>query len=824
MNKKIVALSILSALLVSSAVYAQNYTGYSGKGLTILAPKIIGFVDEDDSLATMVQSEFVSNFTSYSTMSVLNFEELGELYHKLLSSGYYDDNAEALQDLAHLIPTEYMMSGSITQRSTGYVLQMSITNTRTGDKTTAASYSGICTIEELDNLLGIRRASLDLLQKMGIPLDDKARRELNQAADQKAIAMAKMWAGLIALQRSGATEIEVLDYLFRMSVYDDSLLEIFKWIDDATNRLKSMVKPLEPMAPTDNIRDQALREIAIYRIEQENKRIDEENKQIWIKTLTDCEQYFVDFFKKTEAFYELVYSSDIKRIGEIDPVRETLTLGFDATTYTSLDTPAFKAARQTVQAVLAGLNGTGRKEAWGLANWPRSTVTASPFTNQKRAIKVVVELLNEHKQIIGSTDISLTVGWDCEVPPGELPQIWPITPQAITVRFDNLSINNIPDKIFIHFARINGVDVETENDLLKRTPRSSYHDASGGGYGWEGFNKEGRDREGYGRDGFNSAGYDRGGYGRDGYDRYGYGRDGFNIAGYGRDGFNRRGYDRESYDRDGYGRDGFNKEKYHRNGTLYDNAGYDWTGFDREGYDREGYGSDGFNKEGYNTGGYGRDGFNKEGYDREGYNRSGWKYVTYSYPIWFGIGAYFDTHYIDIFDQSSELAFEPPPPPENYPDKWLHGGKFGMDFGISWFTIGAYLATASYKADYINKSNASDYGTVSGFGVGGDFSVGASISNIMFGDGPPPIGGTLRAGITLLYFPDNPLNVPAVIPYFQLSCILSALSGGLKLELPVINGIVSPRFGLVFGGAWAWLAKTNINIRGKYYKGSGGWQ
>jgi hypothetical protein len=92
----------------------------------------------------MVQSELVSNFTSYSTMSVLNFGELGELYNKLLGSGYYDDDAEALQDLGHLIPTEYVMSGSITKRSTSYVLQMSITNI--GNKTAAASSSVICTI------------------------------------------------------------------------------------------------------------------------------------------------------------------------------------------------------------------------------------------------------------------------------------------------------------------------------------------------------------------------------------------------------------------------------------------------------------------------------------------------------------------------------------------------------------------------------------------------------------------------------------------------------------------------------------------------------
>jgi hypothetical protein len=155
---------------------------------------------------------------------------------------------------------------------------------------------------------------------------------------------------------------------------------------------------------------------------------------------------------------------------------------------------------------------------------------------------------------------------------------------------------------------------------------------------------------------------------------------------------------------------------------------------------------------------------------------------------WFDIGGYFDMHFLE---------------------ERLYGGKFGMDLGMSHFTIGAYLAMAGYKASYISKSDPSDSGTVGGFGFGGDFSVGysgyvgAEDAGNYSNPGWIPVRGTISMGITLLYFIENPLNVPSIFPYLRLSGRGGPFVVGLKLELPVINEKFSPRFGLAlgFGGA-----------------------
>jgi TolB-like protein len=191
--------------------------------------------------------------------------------------------------------------------------------------------------------------------------------------------------------------------------------------------------------------------------------------------------------------------------------------------------------------------------------------------------------------------------------------------------------------------------------------------------------------------------------------------------------------------------------------------------------------------------------------------------------LWFDVGAYFDVHFVNVFDQSSELE------PDYYltstrsdgtvgtvidsagkkhdyaSERWLYGGKLGMDLGISHFVIGVYFAIAGYEAHYIRNGDTSDNGTVSGFGYGGDFSIGYSIYSIQ------EIGilgrGTISTGITLLHFTENPLNVPAMFPYLRLSGRGGPFVLGLKLELPVINEKVAPRFGLDVGVGWAWANK-----------------
>ncbi|MCL2184005.1 MAG: hypothetical protein FWB85_11115, partial [Chitinispirillia bacterium] len=157
----------------------RKWTGNGGKGmsLTILAPQSKGLAANQSHLPALVQGEFVSNFSGFSAISILDWERRDAVLVQLLSGSYSDDvSAKAAQEIGNAIPTTHFMQGNITKTATGYNLQVNIT--KTADKTTAASYSGTFTFAELDNLTGIRKTSLDLLQKMGVTLKEKAQQEL----------------------------------------------------------------------------------------------------------------------------------------------------------------------------------------------------------------------------------------------------------------------------------------------------------------------------------------------------------------------------------------------------------------------------------------------------------------------------------------------------------------------------------------------------------------------------------------------------------------------------------------------------------------------
>ncbi|ULQ58656.1 hypothetical protein K7I13_08785 [Brucepastera parasyntrophica] len=259
------------------------FTGDGGRGssIAILAPKATGLPENQDYIPALVQGEFVSNFSGFSAISVLDRQRLDDQYTELLS-GYYSEDAREGWDLGHLAPTDYIMGGNITRTGTGYALQVSIT--KSADKMTAASYSGTFTFAELDNLSGVRRASLDLLQKLGVTPTDQARIELTGAAPENhASAQIATARGITA-----RTEVAALSYFIQAATLDSSLTE-------AANR--SLV--ISANISSGNVGMDTRNDIA-WRRE-------------WLARLTETEDFFRSMIIDADPPYSLFYSSGIER-------------------------------------------------------------------------------------------------------------------------------------------------------------------------------------------------------------------------------------------------------------------------------------------------------------------------------------------------------------------------------------------------------------------------------------------------------------------------------------------------------------------------------
>ena len=419
------------------------WTGDGGRGrsIAILAPRASGLDENQTHLPLLVQGEFVSNFSTFSAISVLDRQRLDEQYAELFS-GYYDDDSVELDDLGRLPPTDYLLGGNIIKTATGFSLQMSIT--RNADKMTVASYSGTSTFTELDDLSAIRLASLELLTRMGITPTTHTRTELASAAATNHVNAQTALARGIAAQRQG-TEIAALSYFFQAAALDTSLQE-------AVSRSSIMAANIS----SGNIGVDARNDITWRRD--------------WVARLTETEQFFDAFLTTERLPYTLSYSTEIQR-GAINYRDETIALSIETYLHphSSWTLPVLDALR----AVYDGLTQTGRKTDWGLAQWPHQRVSSqNVFGRQESNFSIVAELVNSRNQVIGRQTIQAGGWWEFQLRDGQnriiRPTVRVTNGVGRTVNF-TVKVDDITDSLTIQIASVNGIAAETaaRNGLLQ---------------------------------------------------------------------------------------------------------------------------------------------------------------------------------------------------------------------------------------------------------------------------------------------------------------------------------------------------------------------
>jgi hypothetical protein len=252
-----------------------------------------------------------------------------------------------------------MLIGDITKTSTGYVLHLTVNSN--SDKTTTAAYSGTVSIAELENLIGIRRASLELLQKMGITLTAQAQGELTKAATENRINAQTALAQGITAQRSG-TVVEALTYYYQAASFDSSLLE-------AASRSSLISSAIT----SGNI--------------GENVRNDIQRYNEWKKILDEADAFF-----KEHLPIDIVYNPILTQ-GKIDYNNQTVDLSF------GLRLAPNDASFRVLSDLCKGLIETGKMKDWGFDRWP----IEYPHALYIRTVGVSASLKNSDGRTIASS-------------------------------------------------------------------------------------------------------------------------------------------------------------------------------------------------------------------------------------------------------------------------------------------------------------------------------------------------------------------------------------------------------------------------------------
>ncbi|MDR2159316.1 MAG: leucine-rich repeat domain-containing protein [Treponema sp.] len=386
------------------------FDGDGGRGisLAILAPQGKGLAADQDYLPALVQGEFVSSFSGYSAISVLDRVNLDKVIGETLS-GYYEDDAEGVIRLGHMTNTDYVMTGNLTKTSSGYSLQMQIA--ATADGITKASWSGTCTVAELDNSTGVRRAAADLLRKMGVQLTALAEKELAGAAAGEAVSAQTALAKGITAQRGG-TVVEALSYYYEAARFDPSLAE-------AANRSSVLSADIQGGNIGENVRNDIQRRAA------------------WVKVLEEAAAFFRD-----HPPFEILYDPELTQ-GSVDYDKGTVELSFTAKI---IGTTGFRIIRDLDEGLALAKRKAGG--SWGIS-------VDSIYRAIPKEYEITAVLINEEGETIGRTRGGFSL-WDGVR--------YSFTGRDALVVFSGVDANKLIGNLTVSITGVNGTDAKTAGE------------------------------------------------------------------------------------------------------------------------------------------------------------------------------------------------------------------------------------------------------------------------------------------------------------------------------------------------------------------------
>jgi len=415
----------ISALGAIGGVDAASGPLYSGNGgqdiwLAVLAPESYG--DVPAYLPLYVQGLLNTNFKRFSAINLVDRQNLDTIIAEqdIAASGRYSD--EDYISIGNLTNARYFLVGTI-QKISGdrYSLQFSISDSTTGIRNAAFMRDGTLSQLEGTGTL-INEATAELLEQMGVALTETGKRILLTGNSSAVKAEAGLARGITA--QTGGSDVEALFNYTQSIVFDPSQIETLSRLNLVSS----------------SISEGTISERIVNDIQARDQ---------WIEV-----------FKETTRFYnehppfEIIFDPNLVQIGETDFVRRTADLGMRI----ALD-PS-KAGFDTLNALLEGLESTGRRGAWGFSGWPLLDI--SPRTagttvfDGKRTFtyRVDVELLNQADKTLGKRTITFTTkpiefssGSARILPPDEIMEM---------MYFSNIKAEDLTPILTIVIVAVNG--------------------------------------------------------------------------------------------------------------------------------------------------------------------------------------------------------------------------------------------------------------------------------------------------------------------------------------------------------------------------------
>jgi len=414
---------------LEAAPSGPMYTGDGGGNirLAVLAPQAQG--EAPGYLPLYIQGLLNNNFNKFSAINLIDRQNLDRIISEqnLAANGRYSDND--FVRIGNLTNANYFLFGTIQKLSGDrYSLQLSVTDSSTGIR--RANFMRDCTLAQLEGRGAlINEATAELLAQLGVQLTETGLQTLLAGNTSTARAEAGLARGITA--QAGGSEIEALFNYTQAITFDPSQIE-------ALSRLNTLSTTISGGTISQKIVN------------------DIQARDSWLEAFKETARFFNE-----HPPFEIIFDPNLIQIGQTDYARRTANIGMRI----ALD-PS-QAGFDALNALLEGLEKTGRRSIWGFSGWPLMDV--SPRTSgtvvfggrRSFSYKVDVALVNEKNKTIGNSSVTLTT----EAIKFSAGNIWITPPSSVEgiVNFPNVKAEDLTDTLTIVIVAVNGISSQNIN-------------------------------------------------------------------------------------------------------------------------------------------------------------------------------------------------------------------------------------------------------------------------------------------------------------------------------------------------------------------------
>jgi tetratricopeptide (TPR) repeat protein len=330
--------------------------------------------------------------------------------------------------IGNLTNAQYLLAGSIQKLSGDtYALQLSVSEASTGVQ--KAAFTGNGTLSQLEGSGSlINRASEELLAQLGVRLTEAGRLSLSGGNTFMARAE-NAYAKGVAAQTSG-DQLEALFSYAQAASFDPGQLE-------ALARLGTLSSTISGGSISERIMN------------------DLQARDQWVAVFRETARFYNE-----HPPYELIFDPSLEQEGETDYAKRTAVLAMRVGLVPS------EAGFAALNALLEGLEQTGRRGTWGFAGWPMEElnpkVSGTRLFSGRNTTSFAVEvlLLNDKQKQVGKGSITLSAAPGFAT--GNKSVTLPVE-RFDTIRFQNVKADELSPVLTIVINSVNGIPSKTLN-------------------------------------------------------------------------------------------------------------------------------------------------------------------------------------------------------------------------------------------------------------------------------------------------------------------------------------------------------------------------